>query len=186
MKLQLTGILMIITSSIYAQKWKEGYYFDNQGVKHVGLIDHLFSAHWDDGPDNSIHYKSTKKSKKTHLTTNEVSSFVIESDSFSIVKDFSLNSMGNYEEDFAKVLVTGELILYKHYTTGGTGTTKMNFTSYLVQKNEKLIVIRNYLQLRDRLPELISDAPDLISKIKNKIYNKKDLPIIVKEYNSLH
>lgn len=182
MKKILVGVLLLIAISGYSQTWTEGYYYDKSGEKHAGMIKHFPRAGFDSGPDNSIYFRTSENDKSIHLTSEDISAFVIKSDSFCIVKDFSINPFAHYTHDFAKVIIPGKLSLLLHYTTIAYNTTP--YTSYLVSKDGLTVSIKNNNNLRNNLPNLISDYPELVAKIERGEYRIIDIKSIINDYNS--
>lgn len=59
------------------------------------------------------------------LTTNDISSFVIEGDSFTILKNFKFNHYVTFAQDFAEVKQIGKINLYIYYSLmGGPAVTQ--------------------------------------------------------------
>ncbi|MBC8112718.1 MAG: hypothetical protein H7Y04_16840, partial [Verrucomicrobia bacterium] len=131
-KIVLMFAVCFLTSQVYSQNYLPGYYYTYEGQKIEGLIKHNFQARMSSKPDNSISFKKNESSKKILLTTKEIKSFVINKDSFALIKDFEINSVAYYKEDFAKVVKIGSITLYAHYSTGGSGMTYFELVTYLV------------------------------------------------------
>jgi uncharacterized beta-barrel protein YwiB (DUF1934 family) len=176
-------VFILFFESLFAQTYTQGAYYTHEGQRIEGLIQHNYFARFSDGPDNYINFKETSDSKKKKLTTKEVKSFVIGSDSFVIIKHFTINSFAYYEEDFVKIIKTGNLNLYLHYSTGGSGNTFFLVSNYILEKDAKLVVMRKR-SFKDNYKNLFGDDVDLVKKIEDKSLTYKDLDVIVDEYNN--
>src|SRR5437879_4286581 len=105
--------LLLLSTSAYSQ-FKEGHYYTKDGKRIDGLLDFRFGGNLftnkSDG-DCSLAFKADKKSKKQRFTTNDICCFVIEKDSFAIIRNFRLNGFVSYPQDFAKVIEHGKINL---------------------------------------------------------------------------
>ncbi|MEM8893874.1 MAG: hypothetical protein AAGC88_04795 [Bacteroidota bacterium] len=179
------SLLPVLTSK--AQRFKEGYYYTNEGEKVVGQVRHVFSAKFGNMGDNTIVFRERKGAKKLKLDSYEIKSFVIEKDSFIVVKNFKINAFANYSRDFAKVLISGKLTLLLHHTTAtnGSGAVMMTtpVTTYLINGQGKTRRMSTNKDFRQVLPTFLVGAPEIIEKIESKDYSKPHLRQIIREYN---
>jgi len=186
MKLSLTLLgLIIACQSILAEPFKAGYYFDKDGKKIEGLIKFrraTFSAFGSKA--SSILFEESEDAKPVKLTANDISSFVIGNDSFTIVYNIKVNSVqGEYSKDFAKVVITGPMNLYVHMSSSFDGRNDYDIDSYVFSKDNKTyLAIWNVKKQREELADFFAANADLKARILNKEFDKK-LPELVKEYN---
>lgn len=191
-KLAVLFLIFIVFAPIVncdAQRWQQGCYYTNDGLRVEGQIRHVFNAKFGMSGDNSIVYRSEKGAKKQKFDSYEIKSFVINSDSFMIAKSFKINAFANYSRDFAKVLIPGKITLLLHHTTASNGggggiviTTPV--TTYLVHRRGKTSRMSTNKDFKEVLPTFLKGAPEIIEKIQSKEYTKPHLRKIIREYNS--
>ncbi len=187
MKRILVLVLFVFAcNAAFSQKFKEGHYYTHDGQRVDGLIRHHYQARFSAKPDNHIVFKENADAKQKKLTTKDVRAFVINNDSFIIVKDFVINGFAYYEEDFVKVVKTGKINLYLHHSTspnqgGGYGTSPAN--TYMIEKNGALQRL-NYKDFKDNFERLFGDNEPFLQKLKSKDLTYKDIEQIVEEYNA--
>lgn len=173
--------LLIIFLTVYIcisgnSQFLSGHYFDKNGNKFDGYLNHSVSANFSSEPDNSIEFKEKLDDKKTKLTIDQVSSFVVEGDSFSIIRNFSINSFAYYSQDFVQVIESGEINLYLHHTTKsalsggiisapsvGIILSSIHVTPLMVRDN-KVYRMRSAGDQQENFPILFKEAPELIPK----------------------
>lgn len=183
-----------VNFSFAQEEWKNGHYYDTKGKLHTGLIK------YEHNHKPSFTYKETESSKIKTIKSWKTKGFVIESDSFTVVKNFQLASGQRMAHDFAQVIEIGPIILLKNYSSitsavsdGVNGHTVplilSNITTYILTKpkSDKLWVVSNKKkEFKAIVNELISDFPQ-DSKYKNIDDLTYDmLPEIIKIYNSLN
>jgi hypothetical protein len=183
----LVLILMMAIHLTSVGQFKEGYYYTKDGSKVVGLLKFNYGGNAftnkSDG-DCSVSFKTDKSAKKIKLTTNDICCFVIEADSFSIIKNFKLNAVVTYPKDFAKVLEAGKINLYLYFSTiqsGGYGGVS-TATDWVIEKDgiaDKL----TKRKFKELIPTYLSDYPDLLHKITNDELSYDDTEKIIKMYN---
>lgn len=187
MKLVLTLMVLTIASqNISAKAFKEGYYYTKEGKKVQGLIKFrrasftLFSS-----KPSDILFKENEDSKSTKFTANDISSFVIGSDSFTVVYNFKINPMkGEYKEDFVQVGIIGKMNMFIHFSSSGDGKSFYDFDSYVLSKdNQHFLGIWKVKSQRKEIAQLFSNDEEIKIKILNKEFDK-NIPELVKEYNS--
>ncbi|MGF1636393.1 MAG: hypothetical protein ACFCUU_04920 [Cyclobacteriaceae bacterium] len=184
------GLILILSSFTFFKpngSFKEGYYFKKDGTKVVGLIKFHYGGSVftskSDG-DCSISFKTDNKAKKVKLTTNDICCFVVEKDSFAIIRNFRLNALVTYPQDFAKVIESGRINLYLYYSSvqqGGYGGS-VTATDWVIEKNgiaDKL----TKKKFKELIPSYLSDYPELLDKIEDNQLGYKDTEMIVKMYN---
>ena len=170
-------------------QFKPGHYYKKDGSKVVGLIKFHFGGNAftdkSDG-DCSISFKENKDGKKIKLTTSDICCFVIEQDSFSIIKNFRLNAFVTYPQDFAKVLESGKINLLLYYSTVDTGgqysTISTTVTDWVIEKDGKADKLTKK-KFKELMPLYIEDYPELLDKINNDQLNYGDSEKIIKMYN---
>jgi hypothetical protein len=179
-------IFLFAICSVAVNSWAQfqpGYYYDKAGQKKVGLIKHKFGADtFSSGPDNSIVFKENKKADRIELTTDDIKAFVIESDSFAILRGFSINSLAFYSSDFVKVVQTGKIDLYWHYTTVPTPRGGSLAITFLL-KRKGLVKAIFKKDFKEQFQTIFAEHKELVSRIEKKQLDFDDLEQIVKEYN---
>ena len=182
--LSAIGILMLFADS--NAQFKKGYYYDKENNKVPGLIKLHYGATLVNKKSDGycdITFKETDDGKHTRFTTTDINSFVIGSDSFAIVRDFYMDAYTHFGQDFAEVVETGKINLYRYYTTINFTNYTKTMTVWLVEKNGKI----NYIDKRRFKNEFanryLADNPEIITQIKTKDLKFRDMQEIVKLYN---
>jgi len=157
------------------KRWKEDRRVDKLGRA-------TFSA-FGSKPGN-IKFKANSNSAPIKLTAEDISAFVIGTDSFAIVQNIKINSInGEYARDFAQVVETGHLNLFVHKSSSSDGKFSYEHDKFVISKDNKVFLgIWNFNKQRNEIAEYFSERPDL----KNQILDKKDettLQTLVKEFN---
>ena len=183
-------ILLILLQSNASGQFKSGHYYKKDGSKISGLIRFNYGGNAltdkSDG-DCSISFKPDKKGEKVKLTTNDVSCFVIEKDSFAIIKNFRLNAFVTYPQDFAKVLECGKINLYLYYSLLPAGYVQLGnldstVTDWVVEKDGKADKLTKKI-FKALMPLYLSDYPELLDRINNDELHYEDSEKIIKLYN---
>ncbi|MFT5666198.1 MAG: hypothetical protein ACI9DK_000376 [Vicingaceae bacterium] len=202
MKAFLVLSFFIVSTLSYGQQFQrfgqtplEGYYWDFQGNKHEGKLQVYCTTQM--GAGTTIKFLETGN-KKQKLTKKQVKSFVMGSDSFALIQNFSPSKLAYYSADFAKVVKVGAINLYLHkrrvtqstgyYGTGmGTGFANILTETYVVRKNGRYsyIAIFNKKSFTDSFLPLIADFPVLHAKASAMKPRKRlsSLWSLIREYN---
>lgn len=187
MKLILTLLAITIgCQSIVAAPFKDGYYYTKEGKKIEGLIKFRRATFSVFGSKrSSILFEENKDAMPIILTADDISSFVIKNDSFTVVYNIKINSIqGEYSKDFAKVAISGRMNLFIHMSSSSDGRANYNNDSYVFSKdNKNYLGIWDVKKQREEIAQLFSDDAEIKTRILNKEFDKK-IPELVKEYNS--
>ena len=187
-KLLVLFSFLLSGTSVFAQVYQvrgsftPGHYYTKDGQCVAGLIRHLYGAQTGQGPANQIEFKPAGNSKAVSLTTKDVKAFVVGQDSFMVQKDFDINQFDHYQEDFMRVVKSGALSLYLHYSTTSFPTRQLILT-YLVEKEGEFYRMVRPKNFSEQINLLIADNKELLQKVKNKEYTFEDLQVLIDEYN---
>lgn len=192
--MRLNYFLLLFTAMFYYNQsysqYKEGYYYKKDGTKVEGLLrleygDHLFRSK--ENGDCFISFKETREDKKARLTTADICCFVIEKDSFAVIKNFDLNFAVSYPQDFAQVLQDGKIKLYLYYSvvsnmgSGGMMYSR-NVKEWVIEKNGDVEKLTRKVFKR-LMPGYLEDYPELKEKVVSKELGYRDTSEIIKQYN---
>lgn len=183
-------IFLIFSKLASAQtEFADGYYFDSNGQKKsctLKLNRAGFSAFNETPTSITIINEEGKKEKKT---LDEIKGFVIQKDSFSIIKKFKINWVrGEYERDFAQVIENGKINLYKHFSTSYDGQTRYWYERYVLNINgtDEYFGIYDRVEHKPYLINILTANETLKSELLN--LDKKEwieeIPRIIREYNT--
>lgn len=187
-------ILAASLNSIAVAQFKPGHYYKNDGTKVTGLIklnyDGGILADKSDG-NCTISYKSDKKGDVTKLTTNDICCFVIEKDSFTVLKNIKLRVLVKFPQDFAKVLQAGKINLYTYYylimiPTGPYGAMSTRVVSDLIIEKDGNKDKLSKKDFKELMVKYISDYPELLEKVNNKVLKFDESEQIIKDYNDFN
>jgi len=182
-------LFIIVQLLIFETKaqFKEGYYYDKDNTKIIGLLDFRYGGsiltNKSDG-DCFVMFRATEDSKKLKLKPTDITSFVIGTDSFTTLKNFSINAYVTYPMDFVKVLDTGRINLYAYYAIKPESNYSSLVIIWLVEKNGEVEYLNRGRFKNMFIDDYINDCPELVEKIKNKELKYKDIKKIVDEYNN--
>jgi hypothetical protein len=191
--MNLKGLIFVLTVIVHLRataQFKEGYYYGKDGTKVSGLINlncggNAFTDKSDG--DCSIVFKRDKKGERLKLTTNDICCFVINADSFAIVKNFKLNAFVTYPQDFAKVIGAGRINLFLYYSTvtsaGQYGGTTRTVTDWIIEKDGQADKLTRK-RFKELMPEYLADFPELLDKVTTKKLSYDDTEKIVEMYNT--
>jgi hypothetical protein len=102
------------------------------------------------------------------------------------IDTFSIRVYGTTKV-FLKLEIDGRLKLFSYYTTVdyfGNYTVKHRIKINVIQKDNEDLLNYDYMIFQKDFIPVVSDCPDLVNKIKDKVYLKSDLAAIVTYYNS--
>lgn len=183
--LVLLTVLLFQFQNLFAAPFLSGHYYTKDGQKVEGLIKFVRASFSVFGSrPSSIKFKSDSRSKSTSFTPDDILSFVVEKDSFTIIQDFKINSIsGEYAKDFVQVIEVGQINLYLHKSASYDGKIHHENDSFIISsRNKGNLGIWNFNRQRDDIANYFSRRPDLVAKILNK---KDDTPIrlLVRDFN---
>ena len=198
----LSVVLCVATLSIQAQhhnSWKTGKYFDHNGNSVEGLISYGYSQNL------KFKFKANDSSKEMKIKASEVHGFVVEQDSFIVLNNFKIDSrtsVGNgiIPVDFVQVIESGDMTLYKHYSSvyvggdsfsqshgssSGAGSSNLIETFIIRESNSGVLwtIYSEPKKLRTQLLDIFQHDPVLLFRVCQDDLNYSDLPDMVKKYN---
>jgi len=186
MKNKILILSLCLVVQVCFGQFKSGYYFTKDGRKINGLLKFQYNkggllTNKSDG-DCTLTFKKEKGDKKIVFKADDICCFVIEKDSFAIIRNFRLNSFAYYPQDFAKVLVAGRINLYSYYSTVSEKGVPRTIEDWFIEKGGKMdkLTRRSFKKL---MPVYLDDYRDLIIEIKNNSLRYKDIERILKLYN---
>ncbi|MDJ1499459.1 hypothetical protein [Xanthocytophaga agilis] len=163
--------------------YKQGYYIDANGSVHQGLIK---AGAGDNFP---IKFKETKESKMLKCKPDDIAGYVIDKDSFAVVRNFEVPyslTGAIIDVAFAKVIKVGRVTLYQNTVLLGAGNTQVSMESYLLKKGNNLDIVRVPTgpgRFKKRLSEFFSDFPKMSQQIENGTLTYDYILIMVDNYN---
>lgn len=156
-----------------------------EGLLRLEYGDHAFRSK--ENGDCFVSFKTTREDKRVKLTTADICCFVIEKDSFAVIKNFTLNFAVSYPRDFAQVLQDGKIKLYLYYSivnnmgSGGLMSSR-TVKEWVIEKNGQVDKLRRKA-FRELMPGYLEDYPELKEKVESKELGFRDTPEIIKTYN---
>ena len=180
----LLTILTFQFQTLLAAQFIKGYYYDTNGRKIEGLIKfNRAKSYLVGGKPSNIQFKTNASSKAIKLTTDDISSFVIEKDSFTIVYNIKISSVsGKYAKDFAQVVKIGAINLFLHKSIISDGQRSYEHETYIISRGSKYLGIWDYNYQRIEIAEYFSERVDLRARIMDK---KDETPLLalIEEFN---
>jgi hypothetical protein len=181
------SLCLFATCTCYSQ-FKVGRYYTSDGKKVNGLLHLSFRSDLAAKSDGNcdITFKTHDRGEKVKLTTKDIIGFVIERDSFAIVRNLPLNPFASDAVDFAEVLESGKIMLYNYYNPAknmnGTLVSSSIITVTFIEKDGKLEKLYSR-SFKTVLREFIADYPELAKKVDDKILRYDHAREIIKIYN---
>ena len=198
----LSIILCLAAWSVQGQNqssWKAGKYFDQSGKAVEGLISYGYSQ------NKKFKFKANDAAKEMKIKASEVKGFVVEKDSFIVIHNFKIDSRtsvtsGIIPVDFVQVIESGDLTLYKHYSSvyvggdsfssthgssSGAGSSNL-IETYIIKQSDSGVLWTIYSEpkkLRAQLLDIFQHDPMLLFRVSQESLNYSDLPDMVKKYN---
>ncbi len=190
MKFKLLLLIALCSATVSRAQafdsYASGYYFDTNHNKHTGLL--KLNAVY-----SSLEFKTDEMQTPVKLTTQEVTAFVMEKDSFTVVGDYEVPygfSSTTISSSFAKVIKTGEVTLYEVATVAGYQQNEAIISgSYLLQKNNSSQVIRvpdSAGKFKKVLSDYFSESGVISQNIKTGTFTVDNLVEMVDMYNKDH
>lgn len=187
-KILILLLLTIPLASFGQNQFKRGYYIDNDSNKLAGLIKfNRASLSVFGSTPTSIRIKRDNENKKIKI--KDMKGFVIEKDSFALISNFKMNSIGGeFKNDFAKVIEIGKINLYMHYCSSYDGQSFHSFDTYVLSKSGsgEYFAVYDSVEHKKYLLNLIKENAELTERLNNM--SKKEwigeIQNIIKEYNS--
>ncbi len=180
--LPLALTLAYNSSAQLLKKFQPGYVVMNNGDVRRGLLKYDMDA-------KRVLFKEEKDSTRQKLTAYQVKSFVMEEDSFAVIKNFENGSQA-FDTDFAQVICAGRVNLYLHtavsnrrmYSPGGMVSGGGSTETYLAEKNGvKYRVHRR--DFKETILLLVGDNADLMKRINAGELQYEELDEIIYTYN---
>lgn len=165
--------------------YTKGYYYGRDGARVQGLIKIKPSNYTSFKKKKTrILFKSDTYEVAHEVTLADMKGFVVEQDSFALVKNFKINHItGMFDEDFAKVLQTGKMNLYEHRSLIVDTYIFYQRDRYILSKDgNKFLGIWNATKQREEISLLFADNPELMNRVLNKEFDNK-IPELVALYN---
>ncbi len=196
-------LLCIAANSQVFADYFEGCYYDTKGQKHKGLIRYDFDY------KRQIKFKVREYEKVKTLSVDKIIGFVIETDSFFVLKKFyheDTKGREHYEEaHFVEMIEPGPLTLVIHYTTYGYGNSVFvgppNIPHLTIRffPEEELELWENFIlvdatgrttlvkkdpkKFKSSMVAYFKAYPDIVDKIEKEEYKWENMPELVRELN---
>ncbi len=197
MKYILIVLILVLSNSKTIAKEIPGYYINLTGdtVKiNFKITTETLSS--------EINYSSlqcgvmmyNEKHKKVYLKPDEIKElhFDYENEHYRFVpfdQDLKLCSCFYSDKYLLRQIMDGDLKLFKYtfhnqggIQTGGRTGMFSGEVNILQKQNGKLFKI-DYFNFKKSMSDYLSDCPELVKKIQDKIYGKDDLSKIISDYN---
>ncbi|WP_207436002.1 hypothetical protein [Sabulibacter ruber] len=183
----LLSIASIITQA--QESFKKGHYYTHEGIKVEGFLRCLDARMSILGNvPASIKFKESLSSYKSkHLKIDQVSSFVIEKDTFATIGAISVSpTWGNFPKSFAQIYITGPMNMGVHRSSSTSNVAVSYYTTLILFKDSSAyLAVTNIKKQKVELLKLFQDVPFVQSKLINMEMQLEDLPNLVIEYNTL-
>jgi len=187
-----TTVFFVFVFSVFSysqKKYKQGFFITESGTK-VDCKMRYYRGSSSLFQCNTCFIKFIDSTgKKVILTPENINTFKIESDSFTIAKNFVYYPIaGSLDKDFVKIVQCGKINLYLHISSGVSGSgMSYNINTFVVSKNnKKFFGIHNKKAFKRDFIELVSDDIEVLKFIESmdKTSWESYLPVIVTLYNN--
>lgn len=193
--LLFTAVFTLVCSGkTFANNVAKGYYITlkNDTVYTTFLIDKMLLS--DELDYLKLQYRVVRldsAGEKVKLFTRDILEygFVLDNENFIFRKCFEIIE-NKVSLSFLHLVKDGCIAKYKMYTASATGgkngvvITHVNGEIVYSKNKGKLFYIPWRSTFTEDMSEWLKDCPEMVGKIKNKEYTRKDVDTIIEEYNS--
>lgn len=182
-----------------AGSFRNGFYYDLHGVKHIGLIKFKASKAKLFGLKtkliSSFIFKTGLNAEKQIIEAVDTKSVVALADSFIVHAIYSVNKKGEKVTDTTTLFVKVELdnsgnsIYSTQYgLTGFHNGAATSFTDYVIYDqyyygdNMDNAILINKDNFEDIMLKVVKDTPILVNKIKSRKYKFEDIDSVLGDY----
>jgi len=189
----LTLCILSVTFSANAQmfgrKWIEGRVYDLSNKRFKGFIAWTPpEATFANKVDDHLYFKDDKKKNEIEVRSSKIRSFVIGADSFVVSHNPQLATA-----PFVSVVIDKPIKLFVSYTTrsspaGGVGMVPVGISFnrrkgiYYFGADADFITKLDKDNFVDAMSRIMSDKPEIVSKIADKTYKYRDLQELISIY----
>lgn len=183
----------LLFGSIYSQEmsWNQGELFLKNGETKKGLI--RFGHHIKktislfEQPDQTVRFKKASKGKKEKFKQLEIDHFIIHGDDY-----YTYVPVSRKRKSLFEVKAEGKVMLYHRYMNEGAGPSDAFSYNYIQEyhikkEGEKVATLfiskRTMKSFRKMSRKYFSDCPSVMDLIENRTYRKRDVVLMVREYN---
>lgn len=176
-KIALVTLLIILTSSLYAQDtgYNPGAIITRDNERIEGLVKNVNQV-----PArilDNVKFKRGEGEKVTSYSPSELAAYEINDDLFVSKKD-----AGGVQR-FVKKFNTGKLQLYGALVFDGTASYNVKYTPYIQLQGDPVIHLVGQLTFRKQMLAYLKDAPNVCKLIDEKELKWRDISQIVTLYN---
>ena len=192
----LFTLLLLTITTVNAQNkgYKKGYIILEGERKQEGYIKYSTGS-WSVWKSKSgkLRFKFSPESQP-FKAKDDVTGFVIESDSFTIQTNIQVSDMAPiFKRDFAKVIEVGTINLFLHQCSSSTNTgvgigpvglsVSNGHGTWILKKDSRKLTVNKIKRQKESLIRLISDNPELAAEIEAKKPSEINIEELVKRYN---
>lgn len=186
----LSLLLLLFASYItFPSLAQSSYYYSRQGLKLEGSIvfhPSLLQAKGSIKP-GYILFNEAGRQKNVKLTSKDISAFVIESDSFTVVQNLKLSeNQSKGLEDIVQVVEKGKINLYVHASRTGSESKPPFLEVYIlsIPAKQTLLCIYDFEKQQEQIGALFESNPRLKELILSGKVNVEAIPNLVKAFNA--
>jgi hypothetical protein len=181
MKKLILAIIFLSSINIYSQKYATLYFRNGDSLKVISSIN---------SGNKRITYKETKDAKRITVDYKKIIKAVQHYDSFDRTFVFKIKD-GYQNPVILERFYSGRVYLYKMDFNRQVNNGYFDVIEYYVCKDDTDVVttfnasgifIENGFRKKSR--EFFKDCPELVKKINDKTWKMKDIPEIVRFYNT--
>jgi hypothetical protein len=181
-------LLMFVPYFVSPSLAQSSYYYSNQGQKLEGNI--VFHLSWL-GAKGSIKpghitFSEVGKQKSVKLNIEDISAFVIDSDSFTVVQNLKLGENQAKEvEDVVQVVEKGKMNLYLHRSRQGSESKPAFIQKYILSLSGRKtsLCIYDFEKQQKDIASLFESNPRLKELILSGKVSTETIPNLVKAFN---
>lgn len=183
---------MLLSFSSYSQirqatAYKECTYYSLDGEKNKGYAkfkyaDRLFTSRSKGGCQ--LIFVTDEGFKPEKLGPKDIKGFILAKDSFTVLHNLKVGEMLTYSQDFVRVLETGRINLYIHYSSvqvGNTGTRAVY--TWIIDKDQRKERLNNKFFKKELSKKYFQDYPELEEKISYDLLTYDLLRLLIQLYN---
>ncbi len=180
-------VLLVLSCNLaFSQSfYQEGYYIELSNDTVKGYIKIVSGS--------KIKFKLEKESKRIKLKPNMIKGFSVNGDNYKVIRNFEAKSVNsllstNYDDGFAREIVTGDINLLGYTITTNNGQIYEKREYFFLQKGDKGHIIQaqhGKRKFREQMKLFLSDKPEVFNHFNVDKIRYVDLRSIIETYNSL-
>lgn len=192
----ILSITKTTEAQLFRKNWEVGSYIDSSGKEFSGLIYYsLPDASIFKGKGDYLQYKNSTDAEKQKIPSNQIKSFVISTDSFTVSHFITLEKF-----PFLQIMINHQTKLYYSAINSGSmpvvgaallggalGAAAMhgkNGSAYYYGSDPDHLTLLKGKNFVETMSTLMADKPEVVAKIKDKTFKLGSITDLLNYYKT--